>query len=348
MSVLFLCLYPEEAASPRYRVGQFLPYLRGQGIECEVAAPLSVEDWRRHSGPDRQGRACWYHLKETPQRLRQLLTARRYNVVFVQKALMSAYLRGMPALLSACADRVIYDFDDAVHLQPPHALRFPWRFLENRRQIFQIMNQAEVVLAGNRWLADEAESHARRVEYFPTVVDTDRFSPGAAPEKFCAGWIGSPSTTPALEVMGDGCGMLEAGALRLVGAHAESVHCPNATVVPWALEREVAEVRGFSVGLFPQRKDAWTRGKCALKALLYMACGVPCIATPYGAVLDMIEDGENGLFADSPEAWASALERLRDSALRQRMGAAARASVESRFSLRKAAPRLQAILEETG
>jgi len=104
-------------------------------------------------------------------------------------------------------------------------------------------------------------------------------------------------------------------------------------------------VQQFSVGLLPQRKDSWTRGKCALKALLYMACGVPCIATPYGAALDIIQPGVNGLFADSPEEWHQAIEALREPGARQRMGQAARRTVEEQFSLKGAAPRMRAILE---
>ncbi|MBL7647386.1 MAG: glycosyltransferase family 1 protein, partial [Candidatus Hydrogenedentes bacterium] len=36
MRVLFLTLYPDQAASPRYRVHQFIPYLESRGIECTV------------------------------------------------------------------------------------------------------------------------------------------------------------------------------------------------------------------------------------------------------------------------------------------------------------------------
>lgn len=95
----------------------------------------------------------------------------------------------------------------------------------------------------------------------------------------------------------------------------------------------------------PQPKDEWTRGKCALKALLYMACGVPCVATPHGAATDIIRHEENGLLADSLEDWRSALERLRDPELRGRLGKAARAFVEEHYSLKQAAPRLLQLLE---
>ena len=182
MHVLFLTLYPDTAASPRYRVTQFLPYLREAGIECTVAPPMPAESWRRLSGPERQGRALWYHLRETPARITQLLGARRYDVVFVQKALMSAYVRGLPGLLRLAARRVIYDIDDAVHLSPaapPAPSMVPVR--GSRDQIFKIMRQADRVLAGNRWLMEEAQRAGARAAEFPTVADTRPLHPAVHP-----------------------------------------------------------------------------------------------------------------------------------------------------------------------
>ena len=80
---LFLTLYPEVAASPRYRVEQFLPYLRARGFDCTLASALASEQYARLTGLARTGRALWYHLAETRRRIGQLLTARRYDVVFV-------------------------------------------------------------------------------------------------------------------------------------------------------------------------------------------------------------------------------------------------------------------------
>ncbi len=345
MRIVFLTLYPDAAASPRYRVGQFLPYLRSRGVGCTVAAPMEEADWRRFTGPNRHGRPFWYHLHETPKRIAQILSARRYDAVFVQKALMSAYLRGLPSLLKHCSKRIIYDIDDAVHLAPPHPLRGMWRSLEDRGQITKLMGLADVVLAGNAWLAEEGRMHNPRVEVFPTVVDTDRFVPPArAPETFRVGWMGSPSTTPTLSSLRETLTRLHEAQVILVGAEAPKEDWGGAEIRPWRHETEVSEVQRFSVGLLPQAKDAWTRGKCALKALLYMACGVPCIATPYGAALDIIQHERNGLFAETPEEWREGIERLRDPAYRKILGEAARATVEERYSLRTAAPRLLDII----
>lgn len=354
MRILFLTLYPDVAASPRYRVAQFLPHLRAHGIECHVAAPLSEDEWRRLTGPERRGRPFWYHAYETPRRLMQILGARRYDIVFLQKAVMSAYVRGFGLLMRRCARRLVLDLDDAVHLAPPHLLRGPWRIFERREQIGQLAAAADLVLAGNRWLESEVRGAGGRAVHFPTVVDTDRFTPASCPpDAFTLGWIGSPATTPHLESIIPLLESQEAARVLLVGADTgrlarqrdNALSSPHVEIRSWMYEHEVDEVQRFSVGLMPLPKDDWTRGKCALKALIYMACGIPCVATPHGAILDIIQHGENGLFADSIEDWRAALESLRDPGTRARLGAAARTSVVEMYSLNNAAPRLLELLE---
>ncbi|NUM56841.1 MAG: glycosyltransferase family 4 protein [Candidatus Hydrogenedentes bacterium] len=345
LSVLFLTLYPNSAASPRYRVAQFLPYLRSIGFRCSVECAITGRAYRECSGPSRRARPFWYHAKETPRRVAQLLRIGRYDVVVVQKAIASAYVRGLHSILRTNAKRLVYDIDDAVHLAPPHSLRGPWSRFEDRDQVLRVMEGADLVLAGNAWLCSEARGRARRVEFFPTVVDTERFTPGRQAEsRFTIGWIGSPSTTPHLRAA-DAVGEIDGASIRCIGADARGVPWKHADVRPWAYDREVDDIRSFSAGIMPLEKDDWTRGKCALKALQYMACGVPCVATPFGAVLDIIADNVNGLFADSPEEWRAAVEWLRDPAARATLGAAGRTTVEQYFALNGAAPRLAELLE---
>ncbi|GMV99209.1 MAG: hypothetical protein AMXMBFR84_03480 [Candidatus Hydrogenedentota bacterium] len=311
-----------------------------------MATPLTEAEYHTLTGPNRTARAMAYHLRETPRRLGQLLSARRYDVVFLQKAVMTAYVRGFAAVTRACAPRLIYDIDDAVHLAPPHPLRGFWQRLEDREQIARVLARAKVVLTGNRWLMEQMARTCGSAMLFPTVVDTDRFVPAPhAPEQFTVGWIGSASTTEHLQYATRRIGILRDTGIRLVGARRELVPWHRAEVIPWTAEDEVREIQRFSVGLMPLPKTDWARGKCALKALQYMACGVPCIATPFGAVLDIIEHGKNGLFADTPSEWLRAIDRLRDPAERQRIGEAGRATVEQRFALKGWAPQMHELLE---
>jgi glycosyltransferase involved in cell wall biosynthesis len=69
-----------------------------------------------------------------------------------------------------------------------------------------------------------------------------------------------------------------------------------------------------------------------------MACGVPAVASPVGANLDVINDS-CGLLASDSDAWLNGLRRLKDDgALRHDMGVAARQRIEHFYSLRTALP----------
>jgi glycosyltransferase involved in cell wall biosynthesis len=264
---------------------------------------------------------------------------------------MTAYLRGLDGLLRGRARRLVYDIDDAVHLAPPHPLNGLWSKLEDRAQIMSLMKSADLVLAGNAWLAAAAREVCTKVELFPTVVDTDKYVPAASPpDCYRVGWIGNSSTTVCLEPAAHALVALQNAHICLVGAEADRIpwlrRVDAYEVRRWSLTREVDELQRFSVGLMPQPRTEWMRGKCALKALQYMACGIPCVASPFGAALEIIRDGENGLFADSADAWLDAIDRLRDPALRQRLGEAGRETVVSHYALKQAAPRLVEILRE--
>ncbi|MCL4218419.1 MAG: hypothetical protein KJ052_15635 [Candidatus Hydrogenedentes bacterium] len=127
LEVLFLTLYPEPAASPRYRVTQFLPALEARGLCCTVAPAVSETIYRQSLDEQNRLRPARYHRHELGQRFRQIISAKKYDVVFLQKAVMSASVRGFDRLLRQRARRLLYDIDDAVHLEPPHGLRGPWR-----------------------------------------------------------------------------------------------------------------------------------------------------------------------------------------------------------------------------
>jgi glycosyltransferase involved in cell wall biosynthesis len=101
----------------------------------------------------------------------------------------------------------------------------------------------------------------------------------------------------------------------------------------------------MDIGLMPLPDNAWTRGKCAYKALQYMAAQVPVIADDVGVTASVVGDGSAGILARGPEGWQQALEQLADDVeLRRAMGARGRERVADGFSVHAWAARLAALI----
>jgi glycosyltransferase involved in cell wall biosynthesis len=91
----------------------------------------------------------------------------------------------------------------------------------------------------------------------------------------------------------------------------------------------------------------WNRGKCAFKAVEYMACGVPAVISPVGENNYLVQDGVNGFLADSTEEWASKIERLyNDPGLLSGIGKKAQETIKERYSYESVVPFIVSVLNK--
>jgi glycosyltransferase involved in cell wall biosynthesis len=103
---------------------------------------------------------------------------------------------------------------------------------------------------------------------------------------------------------------------------------------PWRLASEVEDLRSIDVGIMPLPDDEWSRGKCGLKGLQYMALGIPTVMSPVGVNSEILRDGESGYLPRSEDDWVERLCALAgDATLRRRVGDAGRDVVVDRYSL---------------
>ncbi|MCX6354390.1 MAG: glycosyltransferase family 4 protein [Candidatus Aureabacteria bacterium] len=327
MKVAFLTTRREKP-SYRFRVQQFLPYLQGQGVVCDsyIIPRAIIARWR----------------------LFRSLAA--YDIVFLQKKVLRFCDR---RILRLAARRLVYDVDDAI-MYRDYGDRV--RLSPRRNRLFRAMvRMSDAVFAGNDFICRWAANYSVHVVCLRTVVDTDHYTrrtPGER-ERIVIGWMGSSSTNryltmvlPVLEhlaqtypisllVVSDtktGIDLSRCGTLRV-------------DFTPWDSESEVRDLHAFDIGLMPLPDNELARGKCALKALLYMSSGVPAVCSSIGAVRRIITDGEDGFLAASPDDWHTKIERLiKDAPLRERIAEKARRTVESYYSVAAYAPRMLRVL----
>ncbi len=290
-------------------------------------------------------------LRGVARRLRDLFRLRDFDLVLIYRESAPVGPPVFERLLAASRMPYVFDFDDAIFLGPIHPANRRWGWLRHPSRVTETTRRAAAVTVSVEYLAQWARQWNANVVIIADAVDTDRHRPGLAdpPESpMVLGWVGSSTTAPYLEVIDEPLARIAARrsdvVLRVIGGSYTHPALP-VQVVPYRLAEEPAEIAAFHIGVLPLPDDPWTRGKGAFKALLYMAAGIPVVASKVGAVPDIVVDGETGFCVDNAKEWEEAILRLLDDAdLRAEMGERGRALVERRYSIPARSPALAAVL----
>lgn len=352
-TLLAFSTLPAEGPSVRPRVLAYRPALAAAGVDLVLAPFLSP---RGFAGFYRTG--LWPKTRKAflgafgyLKRMRAILASRRADAVLIHREIVPRGNRRAVRALRRRGLPIAYDLDDAIWLSPRDYVgtgemsRRRMTRVKDPTEVDDLIRAADLVLAGNGTIAAHARGLGSVARVQPTPVDTDVFRPRERPARPrpLLGWIGSPTAAYCVREIVPALARAareEPFDLLLVGA-GEAIAVPGVEVTnrDWALATEPADFAALDVGLYPLPDNEWTRGKCGMKALQYMASGVPAVVSPVGVNREMVVDGGTGLFATTEEEWVAALVRyLREPETRAAHAAAGRERVVARWSLDALAP----------
>jgi glycosyltransferase involved in cell wall biosynthesis len=350
MKIALFTKYGDLAASTRQRFNQYAPFLKAEGIEL-VPRPL-LDDGYLEKLYKGGGRDSIHVAGRYLDRLFWLLSRPDADLIWLHCELFP-FLPGLIERFARWPGKpVVFDYDDAIfHNYDQHSTALVRQVLGQKLR--STIGGAELVIAGNAYLANYARPLCRRVEIVPTVVDTsflhERGQANSVDRLLRVGWIGTPSTWSEymLNVMPALMPTLEDmdAQLAVMGAGRGAVAQPRLDIEDWSEEAEVPFLQSLDVGIMPLTDSSWARGKCGYKLIQYMACGIPVIASPVGVNAEIVEHGVNGFLVTTETEWTEALRiLLSDPALRTRMGREGRRKVERDYSLQVWGPRVAQML----
>jgi len=341
--ILFIASHRlNRSPSQRYRFEQYFDFLNKNGFECHLSPIITEKDDAVFYKQGKLFQKGWILVKSILRRISDWRRFSDYDIVFVQREALMIGSTFFEKKIAKSRAKFVFDFDDSIWLMDTSEGNKKFEWLKNPLKTAKNIALADRIFAGNAYLANYAKHYNTNVALVPTTIDTDFHKPvniAKNNDKVTIGWSGSITTIKHFEyalpyltklknkygnkiefaVMGDPSYINEE--LGIKG-------------IKWSADTEVQVLNSFDIGIMPLPDDEWAKGKCGLKGLSYMACGVTTIMSPVGVNNDIIEHGVNGYLASSEEEWINYLSLLiEDAELRKRIGENARNTIEKKYSV---------------
>jgi len=344
MRILFLTAGPPILASSRTRVYQYLPYLEAAGIKPEV---INFNSYHRcKSMLDKTkvalGRRLLNKMHNIAGVLRFLFLARSYNVVFIQKVLLSGFAL---QILSFLNNNIVFDFDDAIFTNPKVIKRF-----------IQAVKKSKCVVLENDFNRSFVKKYNKNILTITGPIDTGYYclrNGGRDNGRIAIGWIGSQDSfdyfKPLLDVFHNLSQRYKNLKIEVIGVKNIKTEGFDLITKDWHFQTEVSDLHEFDIGIMPLPDDEWSKGKGGYKLLQYMSVGIPCVASPVGINQKIIRDGINGYLAGTDKEWEEKLSKLIESPqLRQEMGVSGREIAVREYSIEANTGKLISALRQIG
>jgi glycosyltransferase involved in cell wall biosynthesis len=345
MKVLYLSKYSSIGPSSRYRIYQYLPHLAEYNIDVDIR-PLLKEGYFKiievENFTVKNLLKVFYAAYRYIIRFFDVLESNKYDLVVIEHQAFPYLPFFLEYFLRMLNKNIILEFDDAIYRTHP-------------KKMPKLIKLSKAIIVGNNFLKDYAIKFNQNVKVVPTVIDMRRYVEmgqgsrvkGQGDLIIC--WIGLAYNIDYLKQLADVFRKLsDKIALKVISNKSIEIEGVNIIFKKWSNETEVEEIQSSHIGIMPLRDDEWSRGKCGLKLLQYMASGIPSVASPVGMNREIIQDGKNGFLCSTVDEWYEKLLRLcEDSELRKKVGFEGKKTIQDKYSINIWAPRLAEIYKTT-
>ena len=341
----------DTSPGQRFRLEQWAPLLEQRGVEITYSPFETAELREVLYRPGSTAKKIKAVLTGLNRRRVELADVDRFDLIYVFREAALIGPAWFERRIAAAGVPMIFDFDDAVFVPYRSPSNGYLSYLKFPRKTEKVIRLSRHVMAGNSYLADYARKFNRNVAVVPTTIDTQVYTGSSREENEIPviGWSGSFSTVQHLDTIRETLQELAKHhrfRLRVIGTPQYELPGVDTESLPWRAESEVEDLRAIDIGIMPLPDDAWSKGKCGLKALQYMALEIPTVCSPVGVNTEIIQDNFNGLIAGTAGEWIEKLSRLIiDKELRRQLGKAGRETVLKRYSAEVQAPRVFELFE---
>lgn len=340
--VLIICPFPEGvAAGQRLKYEQYFHHWREHGFEITISPFMDLRMWEIIYTRGNYIGKIFGTLRGNFRRLFDVFRVSQYDLVYVFMWVTPLGSSFFERIFRALSKKVIYDIEDNVMMEKRSEVNPLIGFFKGAGKIKFLISTADHVITSSPFLNDFCLgiNKKKACTYISSSVDIARFLPVntySNERKLTIGWTGTFSSRIYLDLLRNVFIKLTKRCdfkLRIIGNFDYDLPGVDIEIIQWTKEKEVEDLQGIDIGVYPLVADEWVLGKSGLKAIQYMAFGIPTVATNVGTTPKIIQQMENGWLVETDEEWVQALDTLiNDPDLRRKLGAAARRTIVDNYS----------------
>lgn len=341
--ILFVCPYPYDlAAGQRLKFEPHFDRLKEEGYVLDQSCFMNKRLWDLAYKQGNYLEKLLWTLKGLIERILLIFALPRYDVVYIFMYVFPFGPAILERLFRIFSRKLVYDIEDNIISD----------FSSNRTRLIDLfkskgkyqflIKKSDAVIASTPDLAMKCDviSGQKKSIFIPPTLDNKRFFPRHSSiknKKLIIGWTGTFSSKPYLDIVMPSLEALSKERdfkLRIIGNFEMTNPILDIEIKQWNEREEVRHLQDIDIGLYPlPQEEDWVSGKSGLKAMQYMAIGIPPICTAIGNVLNFIDDGVNGILVFEESEWKHKLKELIDDEKKRNIiGKKARETFLSKFS----------------
>ena len=341
--ILIICPFPKGVqAGQRLKYEIHLNTFENNGYSIEISSFIDLKTWNYIFKKGFLINKILSTIFGYVKRTKDIFKLHKYDIVYVFMWVTPFNTNFYEKLFVKFSKKFIYDIEDNVFLSKKNEINPLIYFLKSEKKIFYLVKNANHIITSAPDLNNKClrVSKKNNCTYISPSIDFNKYvnqNSYINNKEITLGWTGTFSSLEYLRKLENiliDISKIRKIKLLVIGNFEYQIRDINYQYIDWNKENEISDLNKIDIGLYPLPiEDDWVIGKSGLKAIQYMALGIPTVATNIGNNKNIITNMKDGILVKSEKEWFDALIMLIDNPkLRKNIGESAINTVKKNFS----------------
>tara|TARA_Y100000590_G_scaffold469933_1_gene660780 strand:+ start:1092 stop:2171 length:1080 start_codon:yes stop_codon:yes gene_type:complete len=339
--ILIICPYPYGVqAGQRLKYEPHINAIKNKGYEVTISSFIHPNMWKVLYTKGYILKKIFYTFVGYMKRFNQIFFLNKYDIIYIFLWVTPFGGNFFEKIYKLFSKKIIYDIEDNILQNDDNENKINYNLRSSKKIEYLIKNSNKIVCSSPALMKKcNLLSNKNNCYYIPPSLNLDRYTVknNYSSDILTIGWTGTFSSKKYLDIVMPS--ILKLSKIRnfkfkIISNFDFEYDNLNVESIKWNKNNEIDELKKIDIGIYPLMNDEWISGKSGLKAMQYMALGIPSVSSKFGNVLNFINNNKNGILVkNNNEDWFNALLYLLDNAdIRKKIGISGRKTIEKNFS----------------